>query len=539
MKRSTLALFSLIFLSHFTHIQAQSDDNFYDVNKIQEIQITFEQENWQYVLDSLRFNGNGLLLGSVEINGQRFNDIGVRYRESRSFRPGNKRNSMYIKLNFIDKEQNYQGHGSVKLSSALRDPSMAREVFGYEIARKYMPAPQANYTKVFVNGEYYGLYVNVEPIDDEFLTAHFGESEGTFLRCAPNLVEPEPSGCKSDVFGSLQYDNSAKCYLHNFQLLSESGWDDLIELTFILNQKPSEIDRVLNVDRTLWMLAFNNVLANLSSYTGRYSENYYLYRDNEGKFTPILYDLNLCFGSYKNTGIGSDLKLKDLQSMDPMLHVDNSAKPLISRLLSNEEYKLVYLSHIRTLVNDIFRKDQYVERINELQTMIRPAFEEDENRYYSTEDFNNSLDNTIGKRSRIPGLKELMTPRTEYLKENPLLAVVPPVISEITVTRREQFSSVKVEDFKIQARVDKFPKKVVLYYRYGDTGSFSGIEMHDDGKNNEGEAEDGVFGVTVKPTNGKSTIQYYIYAENAKAATYNPSRYMYEQHSSSLEALNN
>ena len=539
MKRSTLALFSLIFLSHFTHIQAQSDDNFYDVNKIQEIQITFEQENWQYVLDSLRFNGNGLLLGSVEINGQRFNDIGVRYRESRSFRPGNKRNSMYIKLNFIDKEQNYQGHGSVKLSSALRDPSMAREVFGYEIARKYMPAPQANYTKVFVNGEYYGLYVNVEPIDDEFLAEHFGESEGTFLRCAPNLVEPEPSGCKSDVFGSLQYDNSAKCYLHNFQLLSESGWDDLIELTYILNQKPSEINRVLNVDRTLWMLAFNNVLANLSSYTGRYSENYYLYRDSEGKFTPILYDLNLCFGSYKNTGVGSDLKLKDLQSMDPMLHVDNSAKPLISRLLSNEEYKLIYLAHIRTLVNDIFRKDQYVERINELQTMIRPAFEEDKNRYYSTEDFNNSLDNTIGKRSRIPGLKELMTPRTEYLKENALLAVVPPVINEISVTRREQFSSVKVEDFKIQARVDKFPKKVMLHYRYGDTGSFSSIEMHDDGKNNDGEAEDGVFGVTVKPTDGKSAIQYYIYAENAKAATYNPTRYMYEQHSSSLEALNN
>jgi hypothetical protein len=537
MKKSILTLFSLLFLSQAITLQAQSD-NFYAVDKIQEIQVTFDQENWRYVLDSLRFNGAGLLLGSVEINGQKFNDIGVRYRGSRSFRPGKERNSLYIKLNFIDKEQNYQGHKTVKLSSALRDPSMVREVLGYEIARRYMPAPEANYTKVYVNGEYYGLFVNVEPIDDAFLNKHFGESEGTFVHCAPNLVDPEPSGCKSDVFGSLQYDNSAKCYLHNFQLLSESGWDDLIELTYLLNQKPDEVSRVLNVDRALWMLAFNNVLVNLSSYTGRYSENYYLYRDSEGKFTPILYDLNLCFGSYKNTGVGSDLKLKELQEMDPLLHVDNSAKPLISRLLSNEKYKLAYLAHIRTMVNDVFRKDQYVERIKELQDMIRKDFEEDSNRYYSMEDFNNSIDKTIGKRSRIPGLKELMTPRTDYLKENIVLAVVPPEIGEVTVTKREQFSSEKVADFKIQARVGQFPKEVVLFYRFDGSSSFEKIEMRDDGRNNDGEAEDGVYGATVDPK-GNSSIQYYIYAENAKAASYHPTRYMYEQHTATLEALNN
>jgi hypothetical protein len=538
MKRSILFLLSLFVLSQYTFLQAQND-NFYDVNNIQEIQITFDQENWQYTLDSLRFNGSGLLLGSVEINGQKFNDIGVRYRESRSFRPGNKRNSLYIKLNFIDKEQNYQGHSSVKLSSALRDPSMVREVFGYEIARKYMPAPQANFTKVIVNGEYYGLFVNIQPIDDTFLTNYFGESEGTFVRCEPNLVEPEPSGCKSDVFGSLQYDNSAKCYLHNFQLLSESGWDDLIELTYVLNQTPNEVDRVLDVDRTLWMLAFNNVLVNMSSYTGRFSENYYLYRDKNGKFSPIIYDLNLCFGSYKNTGVGSDLKLKGLQELDPLLHVDNSAKPLISRLLSNDEYKKIYLSHIRTLVNDVFRKDQYVDRIEELQNLIRTDFENDKNRYYSTEDFNNSLEKTIGKRSRIPGLKELMTPRTDYLKENINIAVIPPQISEVTVTPREQFATEKVSDFKIQARVEKFPKKVMLFYRFADDQPFKSKEMRDDGRSNEGEAEDGVYGVTIQPKDGATSIQYYIFAENPRAATFDPPRYMYDQYSTSLKELNN
>ncbi|MCB0597191.1 MAG: CotH kinase family protein [Lewinellaceae bacterium] len=537
MKRSILILSSLFFLSSLSSVMAQ--DDFYDVKSIQEIKINFEQDNWRYVLDSLRFNGEGLLLGSIEINGQKFKDIGVRYRGSRSFQPGNKRNSLYIKLNFIDKEQNYQGQQTVKLSSALRDPSMVREVLGYEIARQYMPAPRANYTKVIVNGEYYGLFVNVEPIDEAFLSQYFSNGDGTFVQCAPNLVEEEPQGCKSDVFGSLQYDNSAKCYLHNFVLLSESGWDDLIELTYVLNQKPDEVSRVLDVDRTLWMLAFNNLLVNLSSYTGRYSENYYLYKNEQGQFVPILYDLNLCFGSYKNTGIGSDLKLKELSEMDPLLHIDNPAKPLISRLLGNEEYQKIYLAHIRTMMSDFFRREQYAERAKELQDLIRKDFEEDTNRYYSMEDFNASLTETIGKRSRIPGLKELMGPRTAYLKENALLSVVPPEVTDVSVSRRERFSSEKVTDFKIQARIDKFPKNVVLYYRFDHSAPFSKAEMRDDGKHNDGEAEDNVFGAVVKPNNGSNTIEYYIFAENAKAVAFDPPRYMHEQHTASLEDLNN
>lgn len=540
MKKTTLILLSIFQLAALPSLWAQDRaDSFYEVSKIQEIKITFEQDNWQYLLDSLRFNGADFLLGDVEINGQKLSDIGLRYEESRSFQPGNKRNSLYLKLNFIDKKQNYQGRSSVNLSSALRDPSMVREVLGYEIARKYMPAPKANYAKIIINGSYYGLFVNVEPIDNNFLNDNFGNDKGTLVRCAPNLLEPEPSGCKSEAFGSLQFDESAKCYLHNFELISDSGWDDLIELTRVLNKSPENIEKVLHVDYALWMLAFNNVLVNLSSYSGRYSENYYLYRDPLGRFTPVLYNLNLCFGSYKNTGGKSDLKLKELQEMDPLLHVDNAQKPLISQLLSNEQYKRMYLAHIRSIVNDVFRKDQYIERINELQGIIRKAFEEDANRYYALEDFNNSLEKTIGKTSRIPGLRELMSPRTDYLKRNLLMAALPPEVEEVNVIGREQFSSKPVSSFKVQAKVGRFPKKVFLYYRYSDDAAYQMIEMMDDGNHIDGEANDGIFGARIVPEEGQKAIQYYIYAENVKAGAFSPSRYTKEQHTSSLEELNN
>ncbi|NRA52448.1 MAG: hypothetical protein HRU12_25245, partial [Phaeodactylibacter sp.] len=52
-------------------------------------------------------------------------------------------------------------------------------------------------------------------------------------------------------------------------------------------------------------------------------------------------------------------------------------------------------------------------------------------------------------------------------------------------------------------------------------------------------AEDKVFGAVVKPEAGATEIEYYIYAENARAAKFSPTRYMFEQYTATLEELNN
>ena len=170
MKKSLLFL---VIILCFQSIRAQ-DDSFFDLSKIQEIKLTFEQEDWQHDLDSLRYNGANLLLGSAEINGERYQNIGVRWKGSRSFKPGSKRNGIHIELDYINRSQKIEGHKIVELSNALRDPSMVREVLSYNIARKYMPAPRANYARVWINDEWYGLFVNVEAIDDVFLTENYG-----------------------------------------------------------------------------------------------------------------------------------------------------------------------------------------------------------------------------------------------------------------------------------------------------------------------------------------------------------------------------
>ncbi|MEM8908077.1 MAG: CotH kinase family protein, partial [Bacteroidota bacterium] len=325
----------------------------------------------------------------------------------------------------------------------------------------------------------------------------------------------------------------------NYEMKSDQGWDDLIELTRVLNNDPEQLGKVLNIDRTLWMLAFNNVLVNLSSYTGQYSNNFYLYQDDFGQFNPIIWDLNLSFGSYKNTGKGSDLTLEQLQKMDPLLQMDNPAKPLIAQLLKDPNYKRIYLSHLRTILYDNFLNGKYEERAKALQATISSAFYSDPNKFYENSDFVSSLNTTIGTRSKIPGIVELMSKRSKFLKKHPEVSIFPPEVEEVKVVRREKFAPANITTFTIQAKVKKRAKRVKVFYRSNSDDPYTSVFMADDGKSNDLEAGDKLFGVTIDPQGAFDSIEYYIVTENAKAASFSPVNYMFEPYTATITELNN
>ncbi len=538
MKWQHILLAFTFLLPSFLSAQEEKDD-FYDVSSIRNIQVTLSESNWVDALDSMKLYGEEMLIGTVKIDGTTYKNVGIRYRGSKSFNIGGERNPYLIKLNHIHKDQNHQGYTSIKLSSALRDPSMVREVLSYEIARQYMPAPKANYARLTVNGAYRGIFVNVESVSDKFLKDNFGSSQNVFFKAAsPGRKMKAHKGCRNGTYGSLQYEENIQCYFSNFELKSESGWDELIKLTETLNNNTSEIGKILDVDNTLWMLAFNNVLVNLSSYSGANSQNFYLYQDNHGRFVPILWDLNLSFGSYKNIKAGaSSLSLKDLQTLDPLVHSDNPNKPLIQKLLANPTLKNVYLAHIRTILNDHFLNGNYEKRAKELQRKISNDMFSDKYKFYEHSEFLSSLNKTIGQRSKIPGIVELMSKRARFLKKHATLRSFPPEVSDVLVQTKDKFANKELNTYHIQAKADKKARKVRIYYRFKANDVFEMLTMKDDGKNNDGQAGDKIFGVAID-SKGNTDIEYYIVAENAGGITFSPSSYTSEPHRSSLEAIN-
>lgn len=515
-----------------------AQDSFFDLGKIPEIKITFEQENWRYLLDSLRYNGEGMLDGTVEAAGTTMEKAGVRYRSGVGFTPSSKRNGLYIQLPSDVSSDQLKGYTVLDLSSAVRDPSLVREVLAYDIIRSYVPAPKANFTKVFINEDYYGLFVNIEPLDGPFWDRYGLSGKGSLFLSNPEIVEQEPEGCNVRIYGSLGEDQGTNCLQNHFDAKAGANWGALERLTQVLNSDIDKIEQVLDVDKALWMLAFNNVIANLNSYSGQYSPNYYLYQGEDGRFIPIVTNLNLAFGSFKNTGSGSDLGVRQMIQLDPLLHSDNPSMPLISRLLSNELYKKQYLSHMGTILADHFKDEAFKEKTAALQQEILSPLMEDVNKYYPTSDFLKSKEAIIGKKSRIPGLVDFMEKRANFLKMNPAFTILPPAISEVTVKKRERFSSQRVSDFEIQAKIGKFTKRVHVYYRFSDNAAFKLAEMKDNGNSSDEQPNDDIYGVKITPPSGQNSIEYYIFAENAKAVNYSPMHYTQERYTTSIQELN-
>ena len=153
------------------------------------------------------------------------------------------------------------------------------------------------------------------------------------------------------VFGgngsSLEYLGADSSFYEDYyELKSDFGWQDLINLTYDIVNNPLNLESSLDIDRALWMLAFNNVLVNLDSYTGPFRQNYYLIKDDNNRMNPIIWDLNECLGGFEmiNNG-GGPPSLQNLIQLDPLIRINEADWPLIQTLLSNDISKDVYRAY--------------------------------------------------------------------------------------------------------------------------------------------------------------------------------------------------
>ncbi len=502
--------------------------DFYDLNTIQTIEITFAQSNWDQLLDAEKAgNEDYILAESVTINGETFDSIGVKYKGNSTYNPNQTKNPFHIELDTY-KDHEYDGYTDIKLSNVAKDPSFLREVLSYQILRQYMAAPLSNFANVYVNGTLIGLYSNSESISKKFVNDRFGSKNNTFIKCNP----PAGAGPQSNDLPNLVYlgDNFTS-YEDAYELKSDEGWEELIDLCDTLANEVAAIEQILDVDRVLWMLAFNNVFVNLDSYIGSFAQNYYLYRDDNRRFVPVVWDLNESFGRFAMTGSGNLNSTAAKQQMSHLLHANDADYPLIQKLLSIPLYKRMYLAHFKTILLENFDNDTYYETGLSLQAIIDDAVQADNNKFFTYANFQNNLTADVNSGGggpgggATPGITNLMDGRTNYLLGLADFTQTQPTISDIAFSNP---TPVLNETITITANVAD-GTTAYLGYRDDLEKVFVRTLMYDDGAHNDGAANDGVFGaeITVTSTFG----QYYIYAENAQAGKFSPVRAEYEYHS--------
>lgn len=520
-----ITIYKIIIAIYFTLIFVPAkSQNFYDVNTIQEIEIQFSQANWDYILDSLKNSTEDYLMADwVKINGVQYDSAGVKFKGNSSYDSLNSKNPLNISLDKF-KSQKHLGYENIKLSNGYGDPSCIREVLGYSILQNYMHCPKGNFAKVTINGNYYGLFSSAENIDKKFLGDHFFSSTNTFIKCNPTGAPTPAQKSNLKYLTANQTD-----YTPFYELKSDTGWADFIGLCNTISNNSAAIENVLDMDRTIWMLAYNNLFVNLDSYNGVYAQNHYTYKDNTGHFNPIVWDLNMCFGAFPYAGTGTigvgQKTLTELKNYSPFAHATESAWPLINIIQANSHYKRKYLAHFKAMLTEQIVNNNYQNLATQLQSTIDTAIANDTNKLFTYAQFQNGLSADVSFGSfTVPGIANLLDARKTYLQMLPELIATEPTINAPVFSTASPSINANVNITVAIGNANT--TNAYIGYRFSVKEKFVQLPLFDDGTHNDGAANDGQFGTSF--TMSGAMMQYYIYAENDTIGKFLPAKAEHE-----------
>lgn len=168
-------LIGLFLLIAATSAQAQTADDLFNESVMQTLEITIHSRDW----DTLRvnFTSNDFYPADVAWNGVRVRNVGIRSRGlgSRSgVKPG-----LEVNFTHYSSRGQFLGLHSLVLDNLTTDPSMIRERVAFALYRRLgIPAPREVHANLYVNGDYAGVYVIVEPVDTVFLQRWLSENSG-------------------------------------------------------------------------------------------------------------------------------------------------------------------------------------------------------------------------------------------------------------------------------------------------------------------------------------------------------------------------
>ncbi len=520
-----------VFLLFFVWSDVESQSLF-DQSTLRDLHIDFYQDNWEPILVEGWEQNTGIRLpAQLTIDGIGvFDSVNVRYKGNSTFSipndTGSKKKPWNIDLDdFI--EQEIYGIDKIKLANGFFDPSLLREVMGFDIYNKYLPSPRANHMRVHVEGDYLGLYINTETIDKQFLKKHFDYKKGILFKCDPSLQFGDQGDWEAPDL--RWYGPDSTDYIERYDLKTDSGWQELIKLIEAINLNPSELPNVLNIDRALWYLAATNVMCNFDSYPGLYIHNYYLYQHENGLWQIIPWDVSEAFiGVLKDNQFVSP---QDLYNWDIFLENDPSwtGRPLMNVLFENPLYRKQYLAHIRTILSESFKINSLEAKGLELQNLIAASAEEDGENFFGFGSFffeSNLYNDSNAFFISSPGILDVAEKRRNVLINHPEVSLVGPEI--ISVTRDIQNPMVG-DVVKVSAQIEGALNAQLMVSKNKWASHFEAIEMM--------KVSENVFEALIPFTEDHNEVHYYIRAQNDVALSLSPARAEYEFYSYTIDGL--
>jgi spore coat protein CotH len=234
----------------------------------------------------------------------------------------------------------------------VQDPTMLHEAVGYQVYEAAgVPVPRTSYVRLTVNGQDYGLYLNVETTDSLFLEHRFGNSKGILY--------------EGSYGADLREGSEGRFQLH------EGSDPGHAQLTALIHAVHASGDGVFYGDTaqvdTKEFLAMMAAAALLDDWDNYYAANNYriYWNPNAQRWSFIPTGIDQTFGGYATSVYGA-------------------AGVLFMRCLGSERCRTEYAATVRD-VADRFEQLGLASKMDALLSLIEEPSRSDPKRPYDDE----------------------------------------------------------------------------------------------------------------------------------------------------------
>ncbi len=311
----------------------------------------------------------------LEVEGQSFKDVAVRYKGNGTFMEsrGSIKRSLKIDLNEFVKGQKLAGTTKLNLHNNVTDASWMNEVLSHRFFRDAgVPAPRTTYARVFVtvpgkyDRQYLGLYSIVENVDSNFVVDRFQTRIGAIFKpVTPSFFADLGDDWK---LYNQTYDPKTK--------LTPEQERRIIDLSKLVSKADdselaARIGDYIDFEEFARYMAALVCLVDLDGILGPGQNLYLFLHPGTQKISFIPWDLDHSFGQFPMRGT---------QEQREQLNIHRpwqGENRFLERLFKVESFKKLYLARLEVASKSLLLPERIGQQVDQLAAAIRPAVQEE------------------------------------------------------------------------------------------------------------------------------------------------------------------
>ena len=422
-------------------------------------------------------------------------NVGFRLRGNTSLNADKK--SFKVSFNEYVPGRHLLDQKKMNLNGEHNDPSLIRRKLSHDLLRTLgLPSIRTSHARLYINGNYYGVYANTEQVDKEFLDNYFGDDNGNLYKCTwpadLDYISNNPDSYKLEDGGDRVYD-----------LKTNNSTDDYTNLanfiSTINNTSASNmycaLESIFNSDDYLKYLAFDIITSNWDGYYGNMN-NYYLYENpSDGRMAFFPFDLDNTWGINWISSV-------DWTERDPFSWQLSGSRPLVSALMNNAIWKEQFENYLHEISDVIENEFDLPTRIADLIALIGPYVEDDPlyplDYGFSYNDFLNSASATTGAQHVDYGLVSYMDKR-----RNTITSQISADTDNFYVNHtRDNYP--ELDSIRFRVFVDGNPDQVQINLTLNGS-TVQQLILYDDGMHKDRLSGDGLYANSLDITDGSIT----------------------------------